>query len=408
MKTTLIILRHEFLGLITRKAFWFGIIGVPILTGLMIAIIIGASGVATVAAIETREQTGTAPLGVVDATGKVGRALPDGGWRAYPSESSAAAALNRGDITLYFVVPADYVTSGAVRVVAPQFSLIDSASTADRFSAILKDAYVADAELLKRLAKPVVLTARTDASPARNGRGPTSVDASGFSPLAIGAAMMLMTTLLTASSFMMQTITTEKENRVIEVLMSSASPIQLLAGKILGLGLVGFAQLALWLFSTLSALNLARSVPFVSTLLGSITPATITWLAVYFVLAYFIYASLMGGLGALMPGSREAAQYTFFVIVPVLIPVYINQAIMSQPNGGIAVFLSMFPLTAPTAMVMRMTLTAVPDWQLVLTAVGMSITAVLALFASARVFRAQTLLAGSKPTIRQVFQALRG
>ena len=408
MKTTLIILRHEFIGLITRKAFWFGIIGVPILTGVIIAIVFATSGIATVAAVESREQTLGRPLGVVDATGRVGPALPDGGWRAFPSESAAAAALARGDVTLYFVVPADYALTGAVRVVAPQFSLLDTSSTTERFSAILKDAYIADTELAKRLAKPVIVAGRADAAPARNGSRQTGLDASGFSPLAIGAAIMLMTTLLTASSFMMQTITTEKENRVIEVLMSSASPLQLLAGKILGLGLVGFAQLALWLFSALSALNLARSVPYVSTLLGSITPATITWLAVYFVLAYFIYASLMGGLGALMPGSREAAQYTFFVIAPILIPVYINQAIMSQPNSGIAVFLSMFPLTAPTAMVMRMTLTAVPDWQLVLTAVGMAVTAVLALFASARVFRAQTLLAGSKPTVRQVLQALRG
>ena len=85
MKTILIILRHEFIGLISRKAFWFGIIGVPLLTGVIIAIVIATSGIATVAAVESREQTVGRPLGVVDATGRVGLALPDGGWRAFPS-----------------------------------------------------------------------------------------------------------------------------------------------------------------------------------------------------------------------------------------------------------------------------------------------------------------------------------
>lgn len=139
----------------------------------------------------------------------------------------------------------------------------------------------------------------------------------------------------------MQTITTEKENRVIEVLMSPASPVQLLAGKILGLGLVGFAQLALWLFSALSALNLARSVPYVSTLLGSITPAT-TWLAVR--RAGLLHLCQPDGRAG-RPDARLARGRPVHVsvIVPVLIPVYINQAIMSQPNSAIAVFLSMFP-----------------------------------------------------------------
>ncbi len=401
-------MRHEFLGLVSRPVFWFGIIGVPLLTGVVIAIVIATSGVATAAAVESRQKAGGKPIGVVDGMGRVGPVLPDGGWRLFPGEPAARTALDRAEIDQFFVVPLDYVTAGGVRVVARQFNLLDSAETTERFAAILKDALVADTSLAKRLAKPVALSSRTRAAPTRTGPGTVSADPGGFSPLGIGMAIVLMTTLLTASSFLMQTITTEKENRVIEVLMSSVSPVQLMVGKIMGLGLVGFAQLALWLGSALSGLNVARSVPYVSSLLATITPALIAWLVVYFVLAYLIYASLMGGLGALMPGSREAAQYTFFVIVPILIPVYINSALASQPTGGLSVFLSMFPFTAPTAMPMRMAQTAVPEWQLLVTALGMAVTAVVALVGSARVFRAQTLLSGSKPTLRQIARALRG
>jgi hypothetical protein len=117
---------------------------------------------------------------VVDATGRVGTALPDGGWRTFPSESAAAAALARGEVSLYFVVPADYAQTGAVRVIANQFSLIDTSSMTDRFSAILKDAYIADPALAKQLAKPVVVSGRADAAPARNGSRQTASTRAGF------------------------------------------------------------------------------------------------------------------------------------------------------------------------------------------------------------------------------------
>jgi ABC-2 type transport system permease protein len=215
--------------------------------------------------------------------------------------------------------------------------------------------------------------------------------------------MLFMIVMLTASSYLMQTVTTEKETRVMEVLMSSISPTQLLAGKIGGLGLVGFVQMVLWLISSLSALTFIPAAAG----LGTVSPESVLVAIVYFVLGYFIYASLMAGLGALMPGSREAAQYTFFILLPLIAPLYIISAILLEPNGPLAVALSLFPLSAPVVMVMRVTATDVPFIEVLIGAVLMAITAVVVVVLAARLFRAQALLRGTKPSLKEVVMALR-
>ncbi len=129
--------------------------------------------------------------------------------------------------------------------------------------------------------------------------------------------------------------------------------------------------------------------------------------AVFFVLGYFVYASLLAGLGALMPGSREAAQYTFLVLLPVFIPLYLNTAIATEPNGPLAVALSLIPFTSPLVMPMRLFGTSVPPVEIVISLVLLAGLVYLAINASARAFRAQSLLSGARPTLQQVIAALR-
>jgi len=128
----------------------------------------------------------------------------------------------------------------------------------------------------------------------------------------------------------------------------------------------------------------------------------------FFVMGYFVYSSLLAGLGALMPGSREAAQYTFLVLIPLFIPLYLNQAIGAEPNGLLATALSLFPMTSPIVMPMRMFSTNVPAWEIALSVALLGGMVYLAIAGAARVFRAQSLLSGSKPSFKQVVAAFRG
>jgi ABC-2 type transport system permease protein len=255
-----------------------------------------------------------------------------------------------------------------------------------------------DAELLKRIDEPIDLDKRESLAPQEQRRGVFG----DFSPVPFAICLLFVMVLITASSYLMQTVTTEKENRVMEVLMSSASPTQLLVGKVLGLGLLGFIQLALWLGSALSIVN----NPIVASYIGVVPASAVFWSVAYFVLGYFIYACLMAGLGALMPGTKEGSQFVFFITLPLLIPMYLNSAINKEPGGPLATALSLFPLTSPVVMPMRLVGGTVPATHLLIGLVLLFLTMLGVIWLTARLFRAQSLLAGTRPTLRQLAAAL--
>ncbi len=398
MRKILIVMRHEFVMLITRPSFWIALIGVPILMAVIMGIAIVSSTAATASAIAARQNRADVQ-GYVDHSGII-RALPDGSnLRAFDDEAGARAALEAGAISGYFVVPRNYIETGAVQYVSSEFNPLDSPT--DAFERTINyNLLGGDAALLSAFNSPVLIRTEMATAPAEakggNGGAP-------FPIIPMIVAIMFSIVLITAASYLMQSVTTEKESRVIEVLMSSLTPTQMLAGKVLGLGLIGLAQMALWLLSGLAAL---RFIPAGASL-GTVDGGTIVVALVFFVLGYFIYASLMAGLGALMPGAREAAQYTFFIILPLFIPLYLNTAISLEPDGPLAVALSLIPFSAPVAMVMRMTATDVPAWQIIL-ALVLLVAAVLAVITlAARVFRAQSLLRGTKPSLRDIALALK-
>lgn len=390
-------MRHEFLTLVTKPSFWISLIGLPIFMGGVMAISLLGSGAATAATIASK-QAETVVQGYVDHSGLIQQMPAGTTFTAYSDEAAARTALAANQITGYFVVPADYIAAGVVEYVSPEFSPINSPT--DNFEKVLRFNLVkGDEQAMRRADLSVSIEQQVALAPsdAKGGSGAP------FPLVPLFAGMLFMIVMLTASSYLMQTVTTEKETRVMEVLMSSISPTQLLAGKIGGLGLVGLVQMVLWLISSLSALTFIPAAAG----LGTVSPESVLVALVYFVLGYFIYASLMAGLGALMPGSREAAQYTFFILLPLIAPLYIISAILLEPNGPLAVALSLFPLSAPVVMVMRVTATDVPFIEVLIGAVLMAITAVVVVVLAARLFRAQSLLRGSKPSLREVITALR-
>ena len=108
----------------------------------------------------------------------------------------------------------------------------------------------------------------------------------------------------------------------------------------------------------------------------------------------------------LIPAAKEASQYTILIMIPLIIPIYISTALTAAPNGALAVGLSLFPLTSPLVMVMRLMAVVVPLPQLLLGLVLLIATAGFVLWLVSRLFRAQILLAGNKPTLRQILGQL--
>jgi ABC-2 type transport system permease protein len=399
MSKILSITRRECLNLIGKPAFWISLFVVPLLVGVLIVVVIATGAGAAAASAATREQE-SKEQGVVDNAGilrdrpAVLAANPS--LKPFADEAAARAALADKSINSYFVVDASFVETGRVRYVAETFSPLDSEDRVDAIERALQLAlFDGDTARAERFRQPLDVEESTNLAPADPGRDLP------FSPVPLIAGFVFMGSLLGSSTYLMQSITTERESRVIEVLISSVTAKQLLIGKILGLGVVGFLQLAVWLISTL------RAVPMVAPYLESVTVAAIGWSVLYFVVGYFIFAALMAGVGALVPNMKDGSSYSFLVMLPLLIPMYLNSTITQKPDDALAVGLSLFPLTAPVAMPMRMLSTSVPAWQSALALVLMIVGAVLVLGLIARLFRAQLLLRGTKASLKDIALALR-
>jgi ABC-2 type transport system permease protein len=397
-----VVLKHEFKSIAMKPSFWFGILVMPFIIGIIV-VVVGVIGGAATAATLAETQNRVTTQGFVDLAGLIKQ--PENGFKAFDDEAAAKQALVAGEIEAFYVVPADYLKTGSVRMVANNIELSPTGprSRSDEFGRMLNASLIGDPALAQQINQRITIAGETPIATSTEQRGGPTFG--GFSPLVYGIAILFMIVLTTASAYLMQSVTQEKENRVMEVLMSSVTPRDLLAGKILGVSLVGLIQMALWFGSSIFALT---SLPFLSSVVGPISPAAVLLTVLYFALGYFVYASLLAGLGALMPGSREAAQYTFLVLIPLFIPLYLNQAIGAEPNGVLAIALSLFPMTSPIVMPMRMFSVDVPAWQVTASVVLLAGMAYLAVAGAARVFRAQSLLSGSKPTFKQVVAAFRG
>ena len=130
-------------------------------------------------------------------------------------------------------------------------------------------------------------------------------------------------------------------------------------------------------------------------------------LLVYFVLAYLMFASAYGILGALSASMREGPQYAVIFTLPAVIPMWLGAALVDAPQGGLAVALSLFPLTAPLAMLQRVLIATVPTWQIALSVILLLLSIAALMWLAGRLFRVQTLLAGRMPALRELPGLLR-
>ncbi len=252
------------------------------------------------------------------------------------------------------------------------------------------------------------LRAELDPHEAKEVETETSKDA-GFNLAVSGIFFFLIyISIFVYGAFIMRGVLEEKNNRIVEVLVSSVRPTDLMLGKIFGIGLVGLTQYAVW-----GALAVALTTPaFVGAMgmpggLPPIPTMTIGAFVVFFLLGYFLYASLYAALAAPFNTEQEAQQ---FVMIPGMMLILASTTwffAFNQPNGTLAVILSFVPFTSPLLMFMRISVQPPPLWQ-----VGASIALLLvsiwgvAWFAG-RVYRVGILMYGKKPTLPEIFRWVR-
>jgi ABC-2 type transport system permease protein len=402
--------RHEFEVHVRRRSFLLTTALVPLLGGVMVLF-------ASLAGVAGTTGAGASPLSGLSSVGaseRVGLVDPGGFVVRQPAvvddisvtvlhdEDAARAALASEELDAVYVLDGEYPSERIVVRLAQ--GLTPAGRDARAVQAMLRaniwpeseDSWLADA-----------------ADPGRR----VSYDlASGISPGATAElyrpvilpgliAVLLYSTIFMLSSFLLQSVTTEKENRVIEILLTSARPFELLAGKVLGLGALGLVQLVVW---SVSGALLTQGGTFAALRLSAqeAGPGTLSLAALYFLLGFLFYASLLAAIGALVPTFQESGPLTFAVLTPAWLPFLLVGQLLAYPNGPIAVLLSLLPPTAPLVMLIRVMSVPVPAWQVALSLTLLALSALVVLAAAARLFRASVLLAGAVPRPATVWRLL--
>ena len=232
--------------------------------------------------------------------------------------------------------------------------------------------------------------------------GEKSMDVVKRSGVAYVFFFLLFMSIFSSSQYLLQGMAEEKENRVMEMVLTSVTPRELMFGKLLGLGAAGMLQLACW-----SGMSLAVTI-LVQALTLSLQPAIFVVCFVYFILGYLLYGSLMLGFGSLGTNFRESQQMATIWSLIGSSPVFILIALFESPQGGLARIFSFIPFTAPTTMMFRYVVDpkGTPLWEMLLSAGLLAGSAWLALAASARLFRVGLLLYGKRPGLREIWRWL--
>jgi ABC-2 type transport system permease protein len=219
--------------------------------------------------------------------------------------------------------------------------------------------------------------------------------------------LMLALALSFSSAYVLQGLGEEKENRLMEILLSSVSTRQLIIGKVLGIGAAGLVQVVVWVISIPLLLNLASSS--IGGFLSMIQiPANFLVLGVtYFILGYLLFAVLSASVAAISATVREAQGLAPIFGLFAVAPLWFFSLIMLFPNSPIWVVFSIFPFSAPVLVMLRLGMTGVPAWQLAISIAVMVLSILGGLLLAAKLLRTYILMYGKRPSLGEIIRNLR-
>jgi ABC-2 type transport system permease protein len=230
-------------------------------------------------------------------------------------------------------------------------------------------------------------------------------DALFMASLIIG--MMIYLTLTIYGQVIMGAVVEEKETRIAEILFSSARPFQLMLGKLVGVGLAGLTQLGIWVASLAAIVAFLTLQADMEPIIGSlphITPLMVFYFLIFFLVGYFIYASMFALIGSMVTTVQEGGQFAFPPIMIMLIGFYLGFAVIRDPNSSLSFWVSISPLFAPLTMPIRIMAEVPPFWQIALS-IGLNCLAIAGIvWLAARVYRVGMLMYGKRATIPEVWK----
>ena len=213
--------------------------------------------------------------------------------------------------------------------------------------------------------------------------------------------IMLYVTILMYSMSVMRSVLEEKNSRIFEVLLSAATPKQLMAGKILGAAAVGLTQIAIW--TVAASPFAAQSISMYGEQFHlNLSIANMIFFGVFFVLGFLLYSALGAALGSAVNSEQEAQQFQFVIMMPLIISVIFMTPVIQQPHSTLATVLSLIPFCAPLLMYTRILVETPPAWQIALSLVLLVGTIYAMLAICSRIYRIGILMYGKRPTLPEI------
>jgi len=421
MHKILMVLRREYFESVKKKAFWIGTLIFPIFIVGIFAIQILASVVSP----DVQKQ-----IGVIDATGEIAQPLADKLAENKLKDESARFPVEIIDAGVDFeetrLANVGRVESGDIYglvTIGPDvddkknFRLdwrnIGDQATENALESALQDAVVgvrvdrSDLDLdpvkLRELTRWASLNTY---QVTKGGETKEKGFEDAFIPTMI-FVMMLYFLIYFHGYAMTRGIIQEKTSRVMEVLLGSISPNELMAGKILGIGLVGLTQVSIYLITgwvARTAANFWVNVGEMDRFLDTIAPAKLLAFGVFYLFGYFIFVSIFAIVGAACNSDQEAQQLQLPIVGCLMLPMMTTFYFVANPDSLAATVLSLIPIFTPMVMFMRISVLTPPLWQIGLSLLLMSGTVYLFFRGAAKVFRIGTLMYGKRPTVREIWR----
>jgi ABC-2 type transport system permease protein len=421
MRKALIIAHREFFAMTTRKAYLFAVLGLPL---FVVALI----GVLSMTARATQNpETASKPIAIVDRTGLVNF---DAAGRLRPSDASPAEALlaidagrpteirryddvdratediRAGQLSVCYVIEQDYLETGRVTAYSREGGVVTAFRTPGLglFEDVLRLSLArphVEGPTLRRVMNPLRRVDRKTVTLGGDARDPIS-DVAAIDMLigSFGVFFLFSMAIFFSSGYLLQGAVEDRHSRLMELLLSSVQPTELLAGKLIGLGGAGLLQVAI--YGGLVLLPMMAAFPIYRP-----SATTVALSLMYFLLGYVLIATLMAGSGMLGNTAYESGQMSVLWTLTSAIPLMLVGPISGDPNGMLARGLSFFPLTAPLAMLLRISLGRAP-WQDVFFSCLVLLAGIyVAVRATSTIFRVQSFMHGKRPTFREITHWLR-
>jgi ABC-2 type transport system permease protein len=416
---TWIILIHELKSVMAQPYFWLVVIGIPLLVFGQMWLFQRAMPEQDRVALSPGEiDIGTAPtapapsevVGYVDQSGliqEIPAGIPAGALVRFTSQADAQRAMDQGRIASYAIIPSDYLARAEIILIRREYNPIGALPSPGWLRwTLLVNLLGGNSELASRVWDPLVLEVRSSLStPSAEAQARIDEEIEDQARITSMLIMLLFyAVIVMAAGLVMRSVTEEKKNRAIEILLSSASSDAILVGKLTALGLAGLLQtVGMGIFGYV--LFRLGGLPLRLPAGASFSIPTLLWGGVYLLLGYGVSAALMGAAGAMMPDWRESRLATFILVLPAFVGFEIT-LFQENAHSLLMTVASLFPFTSPLVMLKRLMAGGVPPWQLWVGAALLLLTTWLIMRAAARIFRAQYLLSGESFSYKRYVHAL--